>query len=205
MDIFTRLNWVDLLVVIIMLRTTYNAFRDGLSHEIFPLIAYICGVIISLRYYGDLAIFVSKNLFNLQIETARFISFVMLLVGIGFILKLISALVDKLIKVTWHPVVEKFGGLVFGLVRASIKTSLVLIIIALLPLSYLTWSIKDRSLLGMHFLRIAPAIYEKVAWVVPSMRTAELENIVKNVVADKPEPQGSKKTKKQKAEWEKVF
>lgn len=188
MNVVSLINWVDILAVIIMLRITYVAFQDGLSHEIFPLIAVICSTVLTLRYYIDFAINLSQNLFNLPIELANFLSFTILFIGISLIFRMIRILLDKVIKVTWHPLVEKFGGIAAGIVRASITTSIVLIIIALIPMSYLSWSIKERSMTGMYFLRIAPKIYEKVSEVVPGIKVETCENIIKNIVKDRPLP-----------------
>ena len=62
MNIIMKLNWVDILVVIIMLRTTYVAFQDGLSHEIFPLIGAFSSLVLSLAYYKKIAFIISQNI-----------------------------------------------------------------------------------------------------------------------------------------------
>lgn len=169
-NIFTKLNWVDILIVTIVLRISYVAFKDGLSHEIFPLIGSVCTAVISLHYYHNLAMFIYQNAIKLPIRLLDFLSFAILLVVVGLIFKFIRAISDKIIKVTWHPLVEKAGGLIVGFMRASVVASIVLIVLSLVPLSYLQWSIRDRSLTGMHFLRIVPAVYSKVSGILPTFR-----------------------------------
>jgi uncharacterized membrane protein required for colicin V production len=203
MEIFGKANWVDLIVLIIMFRISYVASQDGLSHEIFPLIAVICSVVLSLGYYNNFAVFLSKSLFNFPIELANFLSFTILVIGIGFIFKIIRHILDKVIKVSWHPLVEKFGGLIAGIARASITTSIVVIIIALIPLSYITWSVRDKSLTGMYFLRIGPAIYEKAAGFVPLMKAEVQDSVVESIVKGKQAQQNTKKDKV--PEWEKTL
>ena len=203
MDILARANWVDLLVVIAMLRIGYVAFEEGFSHEIFPLIAIICNLILSLRYYNKLAIILSKHMFNLPMDLSAFISFTALVVGLGFIFRFIKAVLDKIIKITWHSTIEKFGGLIVGLVRASILISMILIIITLVPLSYLTWSVTERSLTGMYFLKIGPAIYAKVAVLLPAEGAAPTsDEILKRLTAGKQAPEKAKERKKSQRELE---
>lgn len=173
MDILSRVNWVDILVIIVVFRMSYVALQDGLSHEIFPLVASICTAVISLHFYKSLSIYVSGNVF---------ISFVILVTALSFIFKFIRAVLDKIIKVTWHPVVEKFGGLIAGVVRASIMASIILITLAMTHLPYFNVSIKDKSLTGMYFLNVAPKIYETVLWAVPVSGS----DIIKELTADKP-------------------
>ena len=163
MEIIRRINWVDVLVVILMIRISYVAFQEGLSHEILPLIGSIIIIIIDLHYYEKIGLFISQNLAILPIELANFLSFLILTIIIGLAFKLLAGILNKVIKVAWHPLIEIFGGVIFGVIRASIVASLILMIIALLPLPYLQWSVRDRSVTGMFFLKIGPSIYEKVS------------------------------------------
>lgn len=168
MDILTKINWVDILIVIIMVRISYIALQDGLSHEIFPLIGTVMTVAISMRYYHDLALFI-QGMAGLPVQILDLLALITLVIGIGLIFKLARFLVNTLLKVTWHPFVERFGGLVFGFLRASVVVSILLMIMSLMPLSYLQYSIKDKSLLGPYFLNIAPEISNKAAWAFPAI------------------------------------
>ncbi len=208
MDILARINWVDVLIIIIMFRMSYVAFQDGLSHEIFPLIASICTVTLGIRYYERLAAFLSRHAFNMPIDWASFLSFTTLVIGISIVFKLIRAVLDKIVKVAWHPAIEKFGGLVFGIIRASIVTSVILIILALLPMSYLTWSIKDRSLTGIYFLRIGPAIYESASKFLPGVRPAGSSaesGALKMLISEKSMSKPKKEQKTKTPDWEKAL
>ena len=166
MDILTKINWVDILIVIIIARISYIALQDGLSHEIFPLIGTVITAAISMRYYRDLSAFVQGTT-GISMPVLEVLAFIALVVCVGLIFKLARLLVDALLKVTWHPFVEKFGGLVFGFLRASVVVSILLTIMSLTPLSYLSYSIKDKSLLGHYFLNITPEISNRTAWAFP--------------------------------------
>jgi uncharacterized membrane protein required for colicin V production len=189
MEIFTRLNWVDILIVILMVRISYVAFQDGLSHEIFPLITSVMVIVFSLHYYRTIGLAISRNLFNMPREITDFLAFLALAVVFGLIARLLKALLDKVVKVQWHPLLEKFGGLIFGVFRAAITTSLVLIILALAPLPYLQRSIRDKSLTGVYFLKIGPVIYEKCAAFLPTLKigapSVNRNALVKELVSDK--------------------
>ena len=62
MELITKINWVDVLVAILMLRISYVAFRDGLSHEIFPFIGRILIMIMENYQQKDGSIKVPKVL-----------------------------------------------------------------------------------------------------------------------------------------------
>ena len=168
MDIIHKINWIDILVVIIVLRISYVALQDGLSHEIFPLLGTIATACISARYYNDLAVF-AQGMTGVPATSLDLVAFIILIIAIGLIFKLIRVLVDILMKVTWHPFVEKFGGLIFGVLRASVVLSIILMIMLLTPFTYLHHSIKERSISGPYLIKIVPGISSRIAWVFPTI------------------------------------
>lgn len=202
MGIITRINWVDVVAVIIMLRISYVAFHDGLSREIFPLIGSIITLTVSLYYYKKIA----SSIAGMPAELLNFLAFVVLIIAIGFICKLIKFILDKIIKVTWHPLIERLGGLFAGIARAAIITCIVVTAISLMPLSYLQHSVRERSISGMYFLKIGPYIYSKTAAIVPVMKGEELfagvDAMTKDLAADKSVLKKVKKKKKEASEWE---
>ena len=200
------LNWIDLLIVIIVVRISYIAFQDGLSHEIFPIFGSVIMAVLGLHYYNKIALFFSENLVKAPIEILNFLTFLVIITAAGFLFKLVRILLDKIVKVEWHPLIEKFGGLIAGICRGAIASSLILIILGLVPLKYFQYSIRDRSLMGMTFLRIAPRIYEKASGFIPTLKMegapVDREEIVKKLASDKSLESKSKKEKKP-TRWEK--
>ena len=209
MDIVNKLNWVDILVVIIMLRTSYVAFQDGLSHEIFPMIGAFSGLVLSLAYYKKIASVISQNMGGISVGILEALSFVTLFVAVIFVFKLLRLAFDKIIKVTWHPFIEKLGGFLAGAVKASMITSAILIGLALLPLSYLKWSIGDGSLIGMYFLKIGPSIYAKASRVLPFVKidgaSFNTEYVVRDIIEDNTRETKARKEVKEIPDWEKPF
>ncbi len=173
MELITRINWVDVLVAILMLRISYVAFKDGLSHEIFPVLGSILIMVLAMHYYTVLGGYMSRNVMNMPVELANFLSFLILVVVLGFLIRLLRVILDKMVKVQWHPVLEKFGGLVVGIMKAYVVTGIVLMALSLMPLSYLQWSIKDRSITGKHILRAGPKIHDRVGRFLPMIKFSE--------------------------------
>lgn len=166
MQILSKINWVDVIVVILMIRMSYVAFMDGLSHEIFPLFGSIVVFVLSLSYYVRLGDLMVQNT-GMSAEVANCLAFIILVVISGFIVKFLKLILDKLVKVQWHPLIEKFGGLFAGVVKAYIITAIILTILVLMPFSYLRWSVKERSLTGKYVLMAGPGVYERFKDIVP--------------------------------------
>lgn len=189
MNIITKLNWVDIVVIIVLFRVSYVAFQSGLSHEIFPLFATIGAFVLSLHYYHPISVFLSRNAMRLPLQILDLVCFLGLLMGMGLLFKFLGIFADKVIKVTWHPAVEKFGGLAVGLLRACVVASMVLAVLSLIPVPYLQRSVRDRSMTGMAFLRIGPGIYGRISGLLPTMTIGSSavagEDVVKALASDK--------------------
>ncbi len=200
MDVLLRANWVDLLAVIIMLRTTYVSFKDGLSHGIFPLFGSILKLVLALHFYNKLGSMLYSWAPLIPASICNLASFFAIVLVMGFVLKFLRILIDNIIKVTWHPLIEKAGGTFFGITRGAVAVSMALIFLALIPLSYIQWSIKDKSLSGMYFLRLGPAIYRTI-----SGGRIDDVRIVQEIVSKKNIPLAQNKKTEDGPEWEKVF
>lgn len=189
MEILSKINWVDILIAIVMLRVSFLAFQKGLSHEIFPLFGSILMVGVTLRYYLTLAGLVGTYVLKLPPDILNLLSFAAILTATGVICKIVGSLLDKIITVTWHPFIEKFGGLLIGVIKASIMASIVVIILTLIPLSYLQRSVRDKSLMGMRVLRIGTNIYAQVSRFLPAIKVekavAHTDELVRRLAEDK--------------------
>jgi Colicin V production protein. len=167
MDLVTKINWVDVVVAILMLRISYVSFMDGLSHEIYPFVGSVLIMAIAMHYYTVLGDAMSRSMINMPVELANFLCFLGLVVVLGFLVKLSRVLLDKIVKVEWHPALEKFGGLAIGILKAYIITGIVFTTLSLMPLSYMQWSIKDKSLTGKYVLMSGPKINESIGRFLP--------------------------------------
>lgn len=170
MEIISKINWVDVLVVILMVRMSYVSLSEGLSHVIFPFIGSIAIMVFGLHYYERLGSALSRGMAGTPVELTNFISFLGIVIVIWLLVRLLKGLLDKVVKVQWHPLVEKFGGLALGIARAYIITSIVLTILVLIPVPYMAHSIRDKSLSGKHVLAAGPGIRDRVSFLLPSQK-----------------------------------
>ena len=159
--IITRLNWVDILILILLIKIAYNGFSKGFSSQIFPLISAFATLIISLHVYVFLGQFV-EAITPFSVGVSNFLSFTLICIALKFLFKIIGAFVGQVIKVEAVSLLERVGGLCLGFLRASVSISLVLIFLALTPIGYIKASVKEQSLLGGIFLKIGPNLHNKL-------------------------------------------
>lgn len=173
MELVRRINWVDIIVIIILLRTSYASFQNGLTHEIFSLLGLVLNITISLHCYSKIGTSISRNLVGIPLHISKFICFIILMLIIWIAFRFFRIFLSRVIRIEWSPFIESTFGMVVGVARASLVASLVLIVIALTPVPYMQWSLRDRSLTGLFFLRIGPTIYEKLVRILPAVKTRE--------------------------------
>src|SRR3989338_3088823 len=117
MEILSKLNWVDILVIILMIRIIYVGFQEGLSHEVFPVISAFLTTIVGLRYYAKIGAFISENIVSVPLEVSNFSVFLTLTAAVALVLKALKVFLNKIISVRWHPFLEHVGGIIFGVAR----------------------------------------------------------------------------------------
>jgi len=170
MELISRINWVDILCIILLLRISCVSFHHGLSHELFSLLGVLLTTIISLNYYSKLGEFLAQNIIGLPLVLANFLSFLVLMILILFVFRVFRTILDKIVKIQWHAFIDSVGGFIAGVARSFLTVSLVLILLILLPLPYMQWSIRDRSLTGPFFLKIGPVVYAKTYNLIPGLK-----------------------------------
>jgi membrane protein required for colicin V production len=198
MDILSGMNWVDILVVIIVLRTVYVSMNEGLSREIFPLISSVACLVLAIRYYFKLGSMLHDSAPLIPLSIFNLVSFLAIAILSGFALNFVNTLINGIVKVTWHPFIERFGGILAGMLKGMVITSTVLILLVLIPLSYFQVSVKDRSLSGMFFIGIGPGIYRTIFG-----GQTDQSKVVDGIIAPKDIPINYGEVKSAR-EWERV-
>ncbi len=168
-EILRNINWVDLLVVIVLIRSSYVGFTKGISWELFRLIGIICALVGAIYFYETSSQLVSDYV-PLIYPFANLITFTFLYLLIFFISKVLNGLIGKIIKIEFLSAFERVGGFFIGVLRGGILLSFLLISLLLTPLPYFEKSIKERSRTGQTVSVIAPFLYDKIASFFPALK-----------------------------------
>ena len=140
-EISGRLNWIDIFVIIIIIRTTYIGFMRGFSVEIFKFLGIFTASIISIHYYNLLADFVGATV-AFDKDILGVISFMVLWLGSVMAFSFIFNLFTKFIRLEAVSSVNKWGGCALGILRGFFILGLVVITFRLTNTTYLKNSIE---------------------------------------------------------------
>ena len=125
------MNWLDIVVILLLVVLTTAAFRAGLIREVITLIAVILGIAVAGLLYERLAVDVFVFIDNENASEA--VSFLMLF-GAVYLMGQIGAYVLKTgaALVMLGPV-DHIGGAVFGFVKGLLVVQVLLIVFAAYP------------------------------------------------------------------------
>ena len=120
------MNYIDIIIVILVLIAAYKGFFNGLIKELISLIALITGVYIASHF----SVYIEKQLnynFPKIEEFNTIISFALVFLIIYLSLKSAGIIIHKFVKIIQLNLINKILGLVFGITKAVLIISFVLL------------------------------------------------------------------------------
>lgn len=157
---FVGVNWADFLIIGIILRMCYIGIRTGIGIELFKLIALWIATVLSFHIYTTpLSDLLHERLPPLPLDAGDVFVYVALVTGVVLVMRMIRESFFLLVKIEAQGALNKWGGMIIGLVRGFWISSIALFVMTISTVGYLEVSAKS-SLFGSRLLRLAPKIYQ---------------------------------------------
>jgi len=160
LNIIKQFNWIDIFVAIILLRIGYNALKRGISIEFFKLLGTIAAIYLSLHYYTIFSDAIRGRI-TTEENALGFLSpitFITLAILGYFLFAILRSIFYRFIKMEAAPRLNKWGGLLLGLVRGILFLSLIIFMMVITRIDYLQ-RITHQSYFGKGLFKVAPATY----------------------------------------------
>src|SRR3989338_2454087 len=113
LDWVSRVNWVDVVFLIIILRSTYVGSQKGFFAELFNILGMGVAIVLSIHFYSRITTFLNKYLY-IPFNIANLISFLAVAFLVHLLFQLTAGLIKKIVKVEVLPgfnkVISKIGG-----------------------------------------------------------------------------------------------
>ncbi|NLK67015.1 MAG: CvpA family protein [Campylobacteraceae bacterium] len=129
----TGINWLDIVVLVLVLVFALKGLASGLIREIFGIIGMVGGFVCAMRYKEEAGAWISSNVYDLQSiglmsgnGTEIIVGFLATLFGIWFVALVLGELITKMLSLSGLGIIDRVGGLIFG----GAKIFLILAIIA---------------------------------------------------------------------------
>lgn len=165
LDILKQFNWLDIFVVILLFRICYISLRNGLAAEFFKLLGTLTALYLALHYYTVLSDWINQRQFILKekmpLEFLDFLLFVLLTVLGYVIFVILREAFSRFIKMEAKARLNKWGGLVLGIARGFLLSSLIIFMLVISSISYFKDSVIS-SYSGRRLFKVAPATYTRL-------------------------------------------
>ena len=162
MPVTTWPNWVDLIIVTILLRTSYNGFGRGLLTELLSLAGAVSVTVLAINYSNLVTQWVKPWVW-FDVTVAGFVVFLGLFLILIFGVHLIIRRLTEVIK--WerlHWAIQGLGLMLGGL-RGLWWSGVILAVLTSSGVAYLQESVEKRSVLGPRLSQTALESLERIA------------------------------------------
>jgi uncharacterized membrane protein required for colicin V production len=161
------MNWVDYLLLALLVVAMIFGTRRGVIRECMGLVAFMVGVIFATHYIDWLAFTLTRKM-ALSPVLVSFVGFVVLVVFIFLVFRILSLLFYRVASVGKFGKVDHLGGALAGLLRGWLMLGFLLFLILYLPLPQTTLDSIDDSFLAPGMRGAVPFLYESSAVIHPS-------------------------------------
>ena len=154
-------NWVDLIVVIVILRASYNGFGRGFVAELLSLIGAVTITAVTINYWSTVRTWVSPWLaFSPEITAPMvfWVLFLTLILVMHIMLRRVADLV-KWERVHW---LLQSSGLFLGGLRGIWWACFILLVLASSGIPQVRESVEERSVFGSQMMKVARPNLERV-------------------------------------------
>jgi uncharacterized membrane protein required for colicin V production len=155
-----QFNFLDIVIMLMVLRICYIAFQMGVAFEFFKLLGVIFGTYISLHYYTSLSDMISRLVIpkEMPLEFLDFIVFIMLVASGYLAFVILRSLFYRFIKLEAVPKLNQFGGLMLGAIRVFFTVGLLTYTLMISSVQYLNEAVK-YSYFGSKSMTISTNTY----------------------------------------------
>lgn len=165
LEVIKQFNWVDILLVILLIRICYISFKNGLSVELFKLLGTIAAIYLALHYYTALSDWVMMSLAvvkeKMPIDFLDFLS-CFFIAAVGYLIFVeLRIFFYRFINIEAAPRLNHWGGLLLGIGRGVLLVGLIMYLLAISSITYLNRSVRN-AYYGSRFFKVAPKMYSSM-------------------------------------------
>jgi len=154
------MNWIDLIIVVILILSIVSGFINGLVKEVASLAALILGIWGAIKFSG----FTAEKLYDFFDMTGKYVGLIAFLVTFGIIVVIIhfiGLLADKIVSAASLGFVNRLLGIAFGLIKSVLIMSVFFVILNAIDVRrpFLPKETIEKSVFFNPISDIAPAIF----------------------------------------------
>ena len=120
------LNILDIILLLCFIPALFNGYRKGLADQIISIGSLFLGVFLAYHWALNLSIELAPYFETTDPAVLKILSFFIILVAVFIVMKILGALINKLLKITTLGWLNSLLGLFFSILVAAIVIGLLL-------------------------------------------------------------------------------
>jgi membrane protein required for colicin V production len=159
-DFLVQLNFLDFIILIVLLRVCLIAAKMGLSVEIFKFLGVLLSTYIALHFYTVLSDLIQRRFFYevMPLEFMDFVIFILLVILVYLCFIGLRSILYRFIQLNAVPKINQFAGLILGIGRGILVVGLLSFALVISSVNYLSSAVQ-HSYLGRRAFVISPQTY----------------------------------------------
>lgn len=154
-------NYVDVLILVPVAYGAFRGFHQGLLMEVSTLFALILGVVVALRFAGDVE-GVLRDFVVLSEPYSYYAAFAVTFLLVIVVINLLGKLLTRLVDAVSLGLFNKVFGILLGMLKGALVVCVVLFVVNALDRKYdfIPAKTKSESLLYSPFVNFANGVYK---------------------------------------------
>ena len=158
-ETLTKFNWIDLLALLLFLRTCATGSKSGLIAGLFKIAGLVASLYVSLHYFSQVGNYLAGLIPPLGVPFSNFICFIILAILPYLSVAIVRQTVMRLVKVEATSAIDRWGGLLFGFFIGVMMLSTLFIGFYASNIIYLKESVR-KSYMGNRIAYANVKVYE---------------------------------------------
>lgn len=122
------MNYLDIILLILLLLSAFNGFKNGFVEELAGLVALILGIWAAIKFSAVLGVYLTDT-FQLEGKYVNIIAFIGIFIFVIILINIIGALISNLLKAIRLNFINRLAGFLFGALKGILILSVFLVVI----------------------------------------------------------------------------
>ncbi|MFU8843076.1 MAG: CvpA family protein [Bacteroidales bacterium] len=155
------MNYIDILLLIPLIWMAYRGFRHGFIIELASLVGFIAGIYAATFYSVRVEQFLITS-FDMETKYLPVIAFILVFIVVVVLVYLLGKILENFIQLIALGFLDKITGGVFGLLKAALFISLIILLFSHLSINLLPEDKKKESVFYEPIAKLAPLLWKKL-------------------------------------------
>ena len=164
------MNTIDMIILVIVGFFCIKGFIRGMIVEVFTFAGLLIAYVVALCEMSTVADLINKA-FQAPLLISNVLGFIFVFVLVFVFFRLIAGAFSRIVQWSFLAWLNRGGGMILGIFKGILITSLLALFISLLPLSEEMERMQDKSLLFKPVRSVAPAVFDFFTSAFPRTKT----------------------------------